>query len=146
MAKIKSVEDKTMSEIIEFEKHGLKMVSLKGNEEPKSIVAKINEFVSDTKEGNQRFSEDEILALGILLGWQYVKGLNWHWGEVIWGLDQASSAIGVLNEDNSLFNNPMAWMNNVLITEKVPNFMLNYNMVAAGNVPKGQPNEAMSFH
>ncbi len=101
MAKIKSVEDETMSEIIEFEKHGLKIVSLEGNEEPKSIVAKINEFVSDAKEGNQRFSEDEILALGILLGWQYVKGLNWHWGEVIWELDQASSAIGVLNEDNS---------------------------------------------
>ena len=146
MADILEIENGTMGEIIEFADYGSQMLALKGDENPKEIVSKINQFVSDAKEQKRQFSQDEILALGILLGWQYVNGLQWEWGEAVWDGDIDTSAIGVLNADNSLFNNPMAWMNSVLNSDRVPNFLLNYNMVAGNKVPKAQPNEARMFH
>lgn len=146
MAEIRDIDKATMKEIVEFEKIGAQIVSLEGNNSPKVIVSKINEFVKDAKKEKRQFSEDETLALGILLGWQYVRGLNWHWGEAIWDANEDSSAIGVLNEDNSLFNNPMWWMHNVLNTDRAVNFMLNYNVIVANKAPQAQPNEAYGVH
>ena len=62
-------------------------------------------------------AHEQVYALGALLGNQYVLGLQWHWGSVVWDRDEENGAIGVLNHDNSLFNNPIGWVGKIMEDE-----------------------------
>ena len=146
MAEIREVDAETMADIHSYATTGLTLLGLAENTAPKDIVAAITEYVRALKAEQRSLSKDDTLALGILLGWQYVHGLGWHWAEVVWDFDEDTATIGVLPTDNSLFINPMWWMNDTVNTDRATNFMLNYNMVVAHNVPPAAHDEALGFH
>ncbi len=146
MADIRIIDAETMDEIASFEARGKSLLGLSNVLPPHEMVQAITEHVRAIKAEGKSLDEDDVLALGILLGWQYVYGLGWHWREVVWDADEDNSAIGVLPKDNRLFINPMWWMNDTINTDRATNFMLNYNMVVAGNVPAAQADEAIGFH
>lgn len=144
MVDIQEVPQDMMEQIHDLDEYGFQIIGCHDFEAPpEQVVAKLNEFITSAKKSNESFDELQILALGSLLGWRYVNGLNWHWGYVHWSDQDETSVAGILNEDNSLFINPMAWVNDVLNSERSPNFMVNYSMVAVNEVPKGKPNSAL---
>ena len=107
MVEINAISEEIQKELEQLAEKGLALLSLSETTPPQEIVAAITELTRDYR-ANQRLMDDDVIyALGALLGWQYVKGLNWHWGSVVWDFDEANGAIGVLNHDNSLFNNPI---------------------------------------
>jgi len=91
-------------------------------------------------------NDDEIYALGALLGCQYVKGLNWHWGSAVWDYDEENGAIGVLSQDDSLFNNPIGWIGKVLDSPGGTPFLLSYNMIIAHQIPVFEPGSATPIY
>jgi hypothetical protein len=143
MAEIRALNEDMQSDLREYEADGLALLQLSPEAKPLGIVTRINEHARYLRAEGATLDQDDVLALGILLGWQYVRAHGWHWGQVFW--DPDTSAIGVLNRNNAWFINPMWWMNDVLSAARAPNFLLNFNMVA-GNLPPGQANEAMGFH
>ncbi|MFB2637072.1 hypothetical protein ACE02P_03425 [Shewanella bicestrii] len=146
MAEINAIPDEIHKELEHLAEKGLALLSLTETTPPQEIVAAITELTRDYR-ANQRMMDDDVLyALGALLGWQYVRGLNWHWGSVVWDFDEANGAIGVLNQDNSLFNNPIGWMDNIMASEGGVPFMLSYNMIAAGQAPVFEPNSATGLY
>ncbi|VEE64627.1 Uncharacterised protein [Shewanella putrefaciens] len=146
MAEINAIPDEIQKQLEHLAEKGLALLSLTETTPPQEIVAAITELTRDYR-ANQRMMDDDMLyALGALLGWQYVKGLNWHWGSVVWDFDETNGAIGVLNHDNSLFNNPIGWMDNIMASEGGVPFMLSYNMIAAGQAPVFEANSASGLY
>ncbi|MEJ6521024.1 hypothetical protein PQI64_14810 [Shewanella bicestrii] len=146
MAEINAISEEIQKELEQLAEKGLALLSLTETTPPQEIVAAITELTRDYR-ANQRLMDDDMLyALGALLGWQYVKGLNWHWGSVVWDFDEVNGAIGVLNQDNSLFNNPIGWMDNIMASEGGVPFMLSYNMIAAGQAPVFEANSASGLY
>ncbi|MDH0448983.1 hypothetical protein ACE02D_18930 [Shewanella bicestrii] len=146
MAEINAISEEIHKELEHLAEKGLALLSLTETTPPQEIVAAITELTRDYR-ANQRMMDDDVLyALGTLLGWQYVRGLNWHWGSVVWDFDEANGAIGVLNQDNSLFNNPIGWMDNIMASEGGVPFMLSYNMIAAGQAPVFEANSASGLY
>ena len=143
MPDIQPLEEDLLQDLREYEADGLTLLQLDASAKPQTIVTRINERARQLKADGVTLAEDDVLALGILLGWQYLHAHGWHWASVAWDAD--TRAIGVLNRNNAWFINPMWWMNDVLSAARAPNFLLNFNMVA-GNLPPGQANEAMGFH
>ncbi|MDR2220849.1 MAG: hypothetical protein LBE24_09800 [Methylobacillus sp.] len=146
MAEAREVDAETMDDIVHYEQKGLEFLGIGADMPPAEIVRVITERVRELKAENRSLDKDDTLALGCLLGRQYIRGFGWHWAEVVWDFNEEDSAIGVLPQDNSLFINPMWWMSDTLETRTSTNFMLNYNMVAANNIPAAQPDEAVGFH
>jgi hypothetical protein len=146
VAQSRDIDPDTWADILAYLDQGARMIDASDQTPAADVVRAITEFAREAKSKGTKYSQDEILALGILLGQQYIAGHGWHWAEVVWDGDEENSAIGVLNSDESLFINPMWWANDVMNTDRAVNFMLNYNMVAAGNMPPGQPCEAVGFH
>ena len=116
------------------------MLQLDASAKPLAIVTRINEHARQLKADGVQLAEGDVLALGILLGWQYLRAHGWHWGRVTWDAD--THAIGVLNPSKAWFINPMWWMNDVLNTARATNFLLNFNFgrgqFAAGRSWRGR--------
>ena len=146
MAEINAIPDEIHKELEHLAEKGLALLSLTETTPPQDIVAAITELTRVYRANKRMMDDDVLYALGALLGWQYVKGLNWHWGSVVWDFDETNGAIGVLNQDNSLFNNPIGWMDNIMASEGGVPFMLSYNMIAAGQAPVFEANSASGLY
>lgn len=107
MAEISKVSAELVEQIKVLSREGLALLGLTGDDEPADVVAAITERVRNCKATGTTLSEEEMYALGALLGNQYVEGQGWHWGDVVWDYDETTAAVGVLNHDNSLFINPI---------------------------------------
>ncbi|MFF2528544.1 hypothetical protein ACFVS2_06475 [Brevibacillus sp. NPDC058079] len=139
-AKIGKLDNETLQEIVKFQQHAAKLLQVKLDDQPHDIVKVITEWVRELKSNKQTLENDDCIALGVLLGEQYVRAFSWHWGTV------NDSSAAVLNADNSIAIQPIFWVDEVVTNREGTNFMLNFNMVADGNMPICPPNTAMWFH
>lgn len=146
MAEIQRIPESINEELIQLETKGLVIIGLSAPPTPEKIVAAITAFVRECKDKQRALDEEEIYALGALLGWQYVRGLKWHWGSVVWDFDEENGAIGVLNHDNSLFNNPIGWVAKIVESDGGVPFMLSYNMLLANKTPVFDPDSATGLY
>lgn len=146
MAEITEIADDARNEIAALADNGLTLLDLPANANPKDIVAAITALVRDCKAGQRELPEEQAYALGALLGCQYVSGLGWHWGSAVWNSDPESGAIGVLNDDNSAFNNPIGWIFQVMASDGGVPFMLSYNMIAEKKIPAFAPGSATALY
>lgn len=146
MAEIRMISHELSEEINALEQKGLELLRLSRDCAPTDVVAAITELVRNYNAEGTTLPEDEIYALGALLGCQYVRGQDWHWGNVTWDYDEESAAVGVLNHDNSLFINPIGWVAKVMESKSGVGFMLNYNMVSGHEVPVFEPDSAMGLY
>ena len=148
MANVRPLPDDITNEIQELHQETSAFLKVDLSASPKSIVEVINEFIRQTKAHPAELEEDCALGMGVLLGEQYVRQFNWHWGHVNFEDDgnEDHYAICVLPPDNSLAILPIWWVNNILTTLAPTNILLNFNMVAENKVPPASPGEAMGFH
>ena len=146
MAEIKDIPDAVKAQIAELERQGLELLGLSADSAPADVVAAITEHVRQCKAAHASMHDDQVYALGALLGCQYVRGLHWHWAAAVWDFDEENGAIGVLNQDDSLFNNPIGWIGKVLDSEGGTPFMLSYNMIKAHQVPVFEPGSATPIY
>jgi hypothetical protein len=146
MAQIAKLDSEVVDDIREFQKYARQHLKIDASSSPAKIVERIENFVKDIKGRGEIPDQDLTIGLGVLLGGQYVDAFAWHWGEVVWDGNQENSQTCVLSRDNSLSINPIAWVHNVISTERSTNFLLGFNMIAAGNYPQFAPNEAKSIN
>jgi len=83
MIEAKELDIDTITELESFHKKGLEMLNLTEDNEPKEVVRTIQDYVKKERYGELQKDNNYVIALGVLLGFQYVKGLNWHWKSVI---------------------------------------------------------------
>ena len=108
MAEINPLSTDLQQQLADLQAQGLALLGVAADETPAQIVAAITD---------------------------YVRGLGWHWGDVIWDGDPDSAAVGVLSPDESLFNNPIGWVSQIAESGGGVPFMLSYNMILANQVP-----------
>ena len=146
MTEIKNLDEELSQQIYESSQLAELILNATKNDAPKVIIEKLVNFVNAARASEQLINDDHITPLGVLLGNQYVLGLGWHWGEVVWDGDESTASVRVLNPDNSLSIQPIWWVDQSITTDRPVNFLLNYNMVEAGNIPISSAGEAAAFH
>jgi hypothetical protein len=146
MAEIIPLSADIEQQLADLQQQGLALLQLAPELPPHEIVAAITQYVRDAKAQQREVDDDAVFALGALLGRQFVEGLGWHWGDVTWDNDPDSAAIGVLNPDDSLFNNPIGWVSQALGSEGGVAFMLSYNMIQANETPVFEPGSATGLY
>ncbi|MFB6363560.1 hypothetical protein ACFCP7_05775 [Paenibacillus elgii] len=138
-AKIGKLDTETLQDIATHQQDAAKVLQVNLDDQPNDIVKAITEWVRELKTNKETLENDDCIALGVLLGEQYVRAFGWHWGTV-------DDSAAVLNENNSIAIQPIYWVDKEANREGGTNFMLNFNMVAAGKIPVSPPNTAMWFH
>ncbi|VFT09812.1 Uncharacterised protein [Pseudomonas aeruginosa] len=113
MAEINPLSTDLQQQLADLQAQGLALLGVAADETPAQIVAAITDYVRDAREQGRSLDDEAVFALGALIGAQYVRGLGWHWGDVIWDGDPDSAAVGVLSPDESLFNNPIGWVSQI---------------------------------
>jgi len=146
MAEIRDIPQDVAVEVEALSNAGMELLGLPPDSTPEAIVAALTEFIRTCKAAHAELGDEQVYALGALLGCQYVLGLQWHWGSVVWDHDEENGAIGVLNHDNSLFNNPIGWVGKIVEAEGGVPFMLSYNMIAANQAPVFDPDSATGLY
>lgn len=129
MTATRHIDVSTLNDYIEQMKRGLRTIGANDETPPEEIIAIISMHIDRIKADTSPHSPDDIFALGVLLGWQYVRGHDWHWREVVWQADAIE--IGVLPRDDSLFINPMWWIEKTLDDDQPCNFLDNYQLMAS---------------
>ncbi|MBB4864791.1 hypothetical protein HNP46_003663 [Pseudomonas nitritireducens] len=146
MAEIIPLSADLEQQLADLQQQGQELLKLAAELPPHEVVAAITQYVRDAKAQQREVDDDAVFALGALLGRQFVEGLGWHWGDVIWDDDPDTAAIGVLNPDDSLFNNPIGWVSQTLGSEGGVTFMLSYNMIQANETPVFEPGSATGLY
>lgn len=146
MAVIIPLSAELQQQLEDLQQQALTLLRLAPELPPHEVVAVITEYVRDAKAQRRDVDDDAVFALGALLGRQFVLGLGWHWGDVTWDDDPDTAAIGVLNPDDSLFNNPIGWVSQALASEGGVAFMLSYNMIQANQTPVFEPGSATGLY
>lgn len=146
MAVIIPLSAELQQQLEDLQQQALALLRLAPELPPHEVVATITEYVRDAKAQRRDVDDDAVFALGALLGRQFVLGLGWHWGDVTWDDDPDTAAIGVLNPDDSLFNNPIGWVSQALASEGGVAFMLSYNMIQANQTPVFEPGSATGLY
>ncbi|WP_236174881.1 hypothetical protein [Pseudomonas pseudonitroreducens] len=146
MAVIIPLSAELQQQLEDLQQQALALLRLAPELPPHEVVAVITEYVRDAKAQRRDVDDDAVFALGALLGRQFVLGLGWHWGDVTWDDDPDTAAIGVLNPDDSLFNNPIGWVSQALASEGGVAFMLSYNMIQANQTPVFEPGSATGLY
>jgi hypothetical protein len=123
---------------------GAAMVGINRQESPASIVDAINNYTKTVIRTDAKVPRTELISLGALLGFQYLRQFGWNWFEIDYG--GGDSAVAVLNGDQSLGNQPLNWIFGVVNEHTEINFLLNFNMVATGSVPIGMAGDPTMFN
>lgn len=145
MARIRPLADDVRREIEDFRERGAALLQLAQDTPPAEIVRRVTERVREMKDQGETLDQGGTIAFGVLLGEQYVRAFGWHWGEVVLDQDGHDCAYCVLSPDDALSIAPLWWVGDVMGRDST-NFMLNFNMVAAGKVPPAEPGQALGFH
>ena len=146
MIQIKDIPSDVVIEIETLQKVARNTLNISNEMSPKDIITSITEYVRKCIDEKLEITDNEMYAIGALLGNQYVKGLGWSWKSVDWTDKEDDGAIGVLNTDYSYFNNPIGWVCRTIENSESVTFLLSYNMIEAGKYPKSEPNSATPFY
>jgi len=148
MAHILPLSDDLALEITQLQKQAAGFFKINLEDKPTKIVERVKECIEDTKDSEKNLDDDQLAGLAVILGEQYVRQFNWHWGEINFhedGLDE-NYAAGVLIEDNSLAIVPVWWISDILEGDASNGVLLNFNLVAANSVPVADPGSALMIH
>jgi hypothetical protein len=129
-----NVEPVSPEVVAEIETVGPQVAAVLGvgvDDEPQSIVAAIDQYVDEHRA--EEIDVDVVVALGALLGSQYVRAFGWKWAAL--GHPDDEAVFSVVDQDHTIANQPLHWVRDVAERGRDVNFLLNFNMVAAGDVP-----------
>lgn len=146
MVQIREIPADVSIQINDLQKSARELLRISDEMSPKDIVTRITEYTRQCINQETIISDNDIYAIGALLGCQYVQGLGWSWKSVDWTDNPEDGAIGVLNEDKSMFNNPIGWVSKTLEESESVTFLLSYNMIEGKTYPKLEPNSATPFY
>lgn len=76
MAEIREIPQGVAVEIEGLSRAGMELLGLSFSSKPEAIVAAITDFVRKCKTKHTELADEQVYALGALLGYQYVLGLH----------------------------------------------------------------------
>ena len=76
MAEIREIPQGVAVEIEGLSRAGMELLGLSFSSKPEAIVAAITDFVRKCKTKHTELVDEQVYALGALLGYQYVLGLH----------------------------------------------------------------------
>lgn len=148
MPDIRAASEDLLEEIRQFQAITADRLGINLADAPSSIVEKIKDQVSQLRDDGTELDEDSLAGLAVVLGEQYVRQFGWHWGEVNFkdDYDDAHYVACVLIPDHSVAIAPVWWISEILDGEKSNGILLNFNLVAANQVPVAEPGSALIIH
>lgn len=145
MAQISKLDQDTLEEITRYAALGLQLLELPEQSAPIDVVMRIDTALRQVRQGDMgMLEEDQIIALGVLLGEQYVRAFQWHWAEVLHKGDE-EGITRVLSPDCAIGNNPIGWISELVSQTRPINILSNFYSVTAGELPFAKPNDALDF-
>lgn len=145
MPDVKELEEEEVDEIGKYAVQAAAFVEIGLQAAPRDVVTAINSCLREIEDGQRsRPDDDTVMGIGILLGTQYTREFAWSWAYVTW--DDGFSAHCVTSPDRAYAIAPIQWVNGISKKETTTNVLLNFNMIAAGNVPPSEPGACSLFH
>lgn len=148
MPDIRPASADLLQEISQFQAITAGRLGINLQDAPVGIVEKIRDQVNEIKDDGVELDEDSLAGLAVVLGEQYVRQFGWHWAEVNFkdDYDDTHYVACVLISDDSLAIAPVWWISEILDGEKSNGILLNFNLVAANQVPVADPGSALIIH
>lgn len=146
MFEVCEIEAEILADISERSATGRELLYIDADATPLEIVTEINAYIGKLKADQCQLEYDDIVALAALLGDQYVNGFGWHWAKVCPHGEDAGAMYGVLTANNAILITPFWWVNHVMNTAHPSNFLHNFRLVAAGQLPEAKAGAALGFH
>lgn len=110
---------------------------------PEQVLLRVEKQVAKARRSRRAIDPDDVIALGVLVGNEYVRGLKWHWAQM--NYEDQSYEI-VTDSTQGIMNRPITWVHRLVeFPDLEIAIALNYNMVAAGNCPTPNPAEPQLF-
>lgn len=141
---VQELEIAEVEELVTLARAGAKHLALPMDAAPGEIVGAINTWLRAIEDDEQERPEDDtVMQLAVLLAVQYTRAFAWKWARITW--DEDFAAHSVTAPDASIAIAPIQWVNAISKKEATTNVLLNFNMVAAGNVPPAKPGACVLF-
>ncbi|PZF81333.1 hypothetical protein [Jiangella anatolica] len=144
MPTVLAVEADVIAELTHAAAAGAALVGLAQDEKPDVIVRAIDELAHARLDAGAEADRGDALNLGVLLGEQYVRAFGWGWVQLEY--PDGDTSFAVVDPQHTVGNQPMNWVYVALQGLQTVNFMLNFNMVAAGRLPAGTHGDPEMFH
>lgn len=114
MVEVKSPAPELLELIHEHQQQACEHLELDGATAPLTLVTRINQYLNDLKANGAELEGDMVIALGLLVGEQFVRAFDWHWGLVCMDGNEDYIRTCVLPPDDSLSINPIGWVADIL--------------------------------
>lgn len=82
MPTVNEVEPSVVAELIEQIPIGSALCGARPDDAPKAVVTAINDWVSAFRDRGESPERENAVALGVLLGEQYVRAFSWRWASL----------------------------------------------------------------
>jgi len=148
MPDIRPANADLLQEITQFQAITTDRLGINLTDAPASIVEKIRDRISEIRDDGIELDEDNRAGLAVVLAEQYIRQFGWHRAEVNFkdDYDDTHYVACVLIADNSLAIAPVWWISDILDGEKSNGILLNFNLVAANQVPVADAGQALLLH
>lgn len=122
MVEVKLPDPELLELIHEHQQQACEQLELDGAAAPLALVTQINQYLNDLKANGAELEGDMVIALGLLVGEQFVRAFDWHWGLVSEAGNEDFTRTCVLPPDDSLSINTIGWVADILgcLTEPEP--------------------------
>lgn len=148
MPDIRPAPQALLMEIGQLQKDAANYFAIDLDQPPVRIVESVKEIVENIKANQQTLTDDQLAGLSTILAEQYVRQFDWHWSEVNFDDDYNDEHYfaSVLIADNSLAIVPVWWVSSIIEGEQSNGILLNFNLVAANQVPVVDRDSALRLH
>lgn len=144
MAEITQPGPELMAQIARYQADACEHLELDPAQAPLVLVTAIHDYLAGLKENGGELEPDLTMALGLLLGEQFVRAFGWHWRQAAYG--SAAVQTCIVAPGNLVAADAPGWVGDILLSERECNILAAFERVAAGILPRAEAGRAGVFH
>jgi len=111
---------------------------------PVDVVRALNAWALERRSAGETPEGDQVIAVGALLGEQFVRAFGWRWAELV--DEDGRTAFALFNPDETAAIEPINWAYWTLVDQDEVTFALTFAMIAADEYPRGPAGDPITLH
>lgn len=137
-----------VDEINEILPIGYDLIKAAPDAAPEQVLKAVETVIYNHRDGGDELDQDSMVALGLVVGDQYVRTLGWSWVQLQYEDDaEGDGPFAVVNARKDTGNQPMNWVYEIATdADREIGILLNFTMIRTGAAQGGQPGDPMMFH
>ncbi|MEV7973267.1 hypothetical protein [Cellulomonas sp. NPDC089187] len=144
MVNVTAMSEELLAQVATMAERGASLCGVTVSDDAEEIVRALNGWALASRDAGAQIDPDDVVAVGALLGEQFIRAFGWHWGEMAY--PDGMTAFAVLDPDELAACQPINWAYWVLVDGEEVTFALTFSMVAAGEHPRAGDGDPVTFH